>query len=106
MIIMIQMEQATNEMLLCHRGGGTFHLTFWRKNLLLLAPTGALEFILVFYRSTAKPFFKISHLQSAIFFKSIGFKDIKYDIPVCHEDHECHEYKNTKCSNDPFVLYF
>ena len=40
MIIMIQMEQATNEMLLCHRGGGTFHLTFWRKNLLLLAPTG------------------------------------------------------------------
>ena len=43
---------------------------------------------------------------SAIFFKSIGFKDIKYDIPVCHEDHECHEYKNTKCPNDPFLLYF
>ena len=50
--------------------GGTSHLTFWRKkkNLLLLAPTGALEFILVFYRSTAKPLFQIfqiSHLQSA-----------------------------------------
>ena len=24
----------------------------------------------------------------AIFFKSMGFKDIKYDIPVCHEGHE------------------
>ena len=29
-----------------------------------------------------------------IFFKSFGFNDIKYDIPVCHEGHkghECHE---------------
>ena len=69
MIIMIQMEQATNEMLLCHRGGGYFSFDLLeKKNLLLLAPTGALEFILVFYRSTAKPLFQIfqiSHLQSA-----------------------------------------
>ena len=24
-------------------------------------------------------------------FKSMGFKDIKYNIPVCHESHEGHE---------------
>ena len=27
----------------------------------------------------------------AISFKSIRFKDIKYDILVCHECHECYE---------------
>ena len=31
----------------------------------------------------------------------MGFKDIKYDIPGFHKYHEGHEYKNTKCSNEP-----
>ena len=31
MIIMIQMEQATNEMLLCHRGGGYFSFDLLEK---------------------------------------------------------------------------
>ena len=35
-----------------------------------------------------------------IFLKNIGFKDINYGIPVCHE------YKNAKCSKDPTCVIF
>ena len=42
-----------------------------------------------------RPIFQISDLQSAyicvIFLKNIGYKDINYDIPVCHDCHEGHE---------------
>ena len=37
-------------------------------------------------------FFKIlKDPTCAIFFKCMGFKDIKYDIPLCHEGHKGHE---------------
>ena len=58
----------------------------------LLAPSEALVFIMVYY-IPRKPLFQIfqirkgkwkwKNLTSAIFLKSLEFKDIKYDIPVC-----------------------
>ena len=60
----------------------------------LLAPSGALVFIMVYY-IPSKPLFQIfqilqirkgkwkwKDLTCAIFLKSMGFKDIEYDIPV------------------------
>ena len=60
-----------------------------------LAPSGALVFIMVYYISASKPLFqnfKILQIRKwkwkwkdptcAIFLKSMGFKDIEYDIPV------------------------
>ena len=65
--------------------------------LLLLAPSGALVVIMVYIISAAKPLFQIFQILQilkwkwkwkwkdptcAIFFKSMGFKDIEYDIPT------------------------
>ena len=42
-------------------------------------------------------FFKIlKDPTCAIFFKCMGFKDIKYDIPLCHECHKGHEGKKVR----------
>ena len=61
----------------------------------LLAPSGALVFIMVYYISASKPLFQIFQILQilkwkwkwkdptcAIFLKSMGFEDIEYDIPV------------------------
>ena len=68
-------------------------------------------FSLVYYRSATSPLFSdfsdfrltrcLKDPTCATFLKSMGFKDIKYDIPGFHKYHEGHEYKNTKCSNEP-----
>ena len=66
----------------------------------LLAPSGGLVFILVYYISE-HPLFQIFQILKclkdptcAILFKSMGFKDIKYDFPVYQM--EIHKYTNTQ----------